>query len=41
MQDNDGHKWAHGQVYECTENVAKGQNAVDQMLLGACGKSAK
>lgn len=40
-QKNVHHKWAHGQVYEYIENTAKGQNAYDQMLTGACGKSAK
>lgn len=30
----------HGQAHQGTENVAKVQNAVDQVLLLACDKSA-
>lgn len=30
-----------GQVHEEAENIEKGQNAVDHMLLLACDKSAK
>lgn len=31
----------YGQVHKGTENVAKGQNSVDQVLLLVCDKSAK